>query len=228
MKTYSISASLLRVWEVRLGIYTTMAGGDLIAKVGVGRGTNFSAMGPGTAILVVACDLQEEAPIWWLRVKQAADRGASVMVLNPRPTKLDNHATYLYRYAYGTEAATVLAMINALSAKRPDLGEAAPSARDLSDIARAFADAENAVIIYGSEGLGLEGSQALAQACANLLIATNHIGRANNGLIAAWQDGNTQAPGIWVCVQCPICAWLSNLPARYMWLPLILWLTIQF
>jgi NADH-quinone oxidoreductase subunit G len=51
------------------------------------------------------------------------------------------------------------------------------------------------VILFGSEGTGLEGSQALAQACANLLVATNHTGRPNNGLIGVWQRANEQ--GAW-------------------------------
>ena len=103
-----------------------MAGGDLMAQVGVGQGTNFGEMGPETAILVVACDLEEEAPLWWLRVKQAAERGANLIVVNPRPTKLDRMPPNTLRYPYGAEAATVLAMVNALSAKRPDLPGAAP------------------------------------------------------------------------------------------------------
>ena len=55
-----------------------MAGGDLVSQLGVGKGTNLSDLGKGTVILVVASDLQEEAPIWWLRVKQAAERGATL------------------------------------------------------------------------------------------------------------------------------------------------------
>jgi len=41
----------------------------------------------------------------------------------------------------------------------------------------------------------LEGSAALAQACANLLLVTNHTGRANNGLIGVWPRANEQ--GAW-------------------------------
>ncbi len=51
------------------------------------------------------------------------------------------------------------------------------------------------IILFGSEGIGLEASQALAQACANLLVATNHTGRPNNGLIGVWQRANDQ--GAW-------------------------------
>ena len=41
----------------------------------------------------------------------------------------------------------------------------------------------------------MEASQALAQACANLLIVTNHVRKVNNGLIAVWPRANDQ--GAW-------------------------------
>jgi NADH-quinone oxidoreductase subunit G len=179
-------------------LYSNLAGGDLVSQVGVAPGTNFSDMGAGTVILVVASDLHEEAPVWWLRVKQAAERGASLMVLNPRPTKLDKYARHVVRYPYGSESAAVLAMVNLLSAKRPDLpdsGTALARSADLQVAAKAFAEADNAIILFGSEGTGLEASAALAQACANLLVTTNHAGRPNNGLIGVWQRVNDQ--GAW-------------------------------
>jgi NADH-quinone oxidoreductase subunit G len=154
-------------------LYTHMAGGDLVAQVGVVQGTNFTDMGKGTTILVVASDLQEEAPIWFLRVKQAAERGATLIVANGRPTKLERYASHVVRYAYGAEPATIQALATA----------------------EALTRAKNVVILYGSDGLGLEGSQALAQVCADLLVATHHVGRANNGLIAVWPRANDQ--GAW-------------------------------
>jgi NADH-quinone oxidoreductase subunit G len=179
-------------------LYSHMAGGDLVAQVGVGKGTNFSEMGAGTAILVVASDLLEEAPIWWLRVKQAAERGATLMVANSRPTKLERYSKYSIRYPYGAEAAAVLAMVNALSAKRPNLPESVQNllhSPGLQTAAKAFAQAENAVILFGSDCTGLEASQALVQACANLLITTGHVGKPNNGLIGVWSRANDQ--GAW-------------------------------
>jgi NADH-quinone oxidoreductase subunit G len=159
-------------------LYTDMGGGDLTALVGVGQGTNFSEMGKGDAILVVASDLHEEAPIWWLRVKQAADRGATLIVANPRETKLDKWASFVIRYAYGDQVKAV-----------QDLGKKGDK------IAEAFAKAENAVVLFGSEGLGLAGSSALAAACASLLKTTAHVGKPNNGLIGVWQRANDQ--GAW-------------------------------
>ncbi len=167
-------------------LYTYMGGGDLIEQVGVGQGTNFSDMGKGTAILVAASDLHEEAPLWWLRIKQAAERGATLIVVNPRATRLDAFASHVVRYDYGNEAQTIGAFM-------PDaLGDAPEAVRVAAE---AFKAAENGVILFGSEGLGLAGSTALAQACARLLQATQHTGKANNGLIGVWPNGNTQ--GAW-------------------------------
>ncbi len=179
-------------------LYTTMGGGDLTPTVGVGQGTNFSGMGEETAILVVGCDLQEEAPLWWLRVKQAADRGSKLIVLNPRATRLDKYAQHLIHYGYGEQTIAVLSMLNSLSKKHLDIqdeGGKFSKNTALQAAAEVFAQAENGIVIFGSEGTGWQDTQELAQACANLLIATNHTGRANNGLIGVWQRVNEQ--GAW-------------------------------
>jgi NADH-quinone oxidoreductase subunit G len=174
-----------------------MAGGDLVAQLGVKIGTNFSDLGPGSVILVVASDLEEEAPIWWLRVKQAAERGATLIVANPRPTKLERYASHVVRYPYGSESTSILAMMNAMSAKQnfPKAPKFHQGGEAVKAAAEAISGAENLIVLYGSEGIGLEASQALAQACANLLIVTNHTHKVNNGLIAVWSRANDQ--GAW-------------------------------
>ncbi len=179
-------------------LYSEMAGGDLVAQVGVGQGSNFSDLGPETTIFVVASDLEEEAPLYWLRVKQAAERGAKLIVANPRHTKTERLASHVLRYPYGGEAALLLALTNSLSTKRIDLPNEyreLERSQEIQAAARVFAEADNVLILYGSEGTGLQSSRHLAQACANLLIITGHIGKANNGLIAVWQRANSQ--GAW-------------------------------
>jgi NADH-quinone oxidoreductase subunit G len=163
--------------EGKAYLYSHMAGGELTSLVGVSEGTNFGSMGKETAIVVVASDLYEEAPIWYLRVKQAAARGATLIVMNPRATKLDRYASFVVRYAYGDEVKSV-----------QDLGKK-------SKISDAFLKAENAVILYGSEGLGVTGSAALASACARLLNDNGYVGKPNNGLIGVWGRANDQ--GAW-------------------------------
>jgi len=163
---------------------STMAGGDLTALLGVGVGTNLADLGKGSAVLLAATDLEEEAPIWWLRARQAALRGAVVITVNARATKADRIARHVVRIGVGEAPASL-----------EDLRDPAHAPAHLQDAARAFAEAENAIVFFGADGLGFEGTQALAQAAANLLIDTRHYGRANNGLIGVWPRANTQ--GAW-------------------------------
>jgi NADH-quinone oxidoreductase subunit G len=157
----------------KIGLYSHMAGGDLVAQFGLGKGSNLSDLGKGDTIVVVASDLEEEAPVWYLRVKAASERGAKLIVANPRPTKLDKYATEKIRHTYGEEAASVGQISNLPS----------------------ITEAENLIIFYGSEGLGIDGSAALANACAQIISKTGKVGKANNGLVAVWQKANEQ--GAW-------------------------------
>ena len=156
-------------------LYTYMAGGELTTAVGAAAGTNFSDMSAGTTILVVASDLYNEAPLWHLRIKQAARQGATLIVVNARETKLERYAKFVIRYSYGDESKTVRGLKD-----QPKIGEALTAA-------------ENLVILYGSDGLGLEGCSALASACAELV--QGRAGRPNNGLIGVWPHANDQ--GAW-------------------------------
>lgn len=194
--------------EPKLGVWpAAMTGGDLVAQVGVGSGTMLRAVGPETAILVIASDFEEEAPIWWLQVKQAADRGAAVVVANARPTKLDRYARATVRYRYG-EAVSVLngfaaqalkdksltgklseARVAGLSQLRTALKGVKPA---YEDAGRALLSAENLIIFAGGEGLSVAQHRELMQAAANLLILTGRAGRANSGLVAVWPGANMQ------------------------------------
>jgi NADH-quinone oxidoreductase subunit G len=169
--------SLAEHSEGKAYLYTHMGGGELTTLVGVGEGTNFGTMGAGTTIVVVASDLYEEAPIWYLRVKQAAARGANLIVMNARETKLDRFASFVVRYAYGDEVKAV-----------NDLGRK-------NKVGESFLKSENAVILYGSDGLGVTGSAAVASACAKVLHDNGFTGKPNNGLIGVWGRANDQ--GAW-------------------------------
>lgn len=185
----------------------TMTGIEAIAQAGVGVGTRIQDMGQDSAILVIASDFEEEAPVWWLQVKQAADRGAKVVVANARPTKLDRYAAATIRYAYG-EAVAVMNSFAARARSRNKIARSLLESRvdgyaELSealkgvnvpypDIADLLLDAENVVIFAGGEGLTLAQHGELMQAAANLLIITGHVGRPNNGLVGVWPGANVQ------------------------------------
>jgi len=75
----------------------------LVSTFGVSAGATATALGAGDVILVVASDLHQEAPLWWLRTRQAVvERGAKLIVLNARPTRLDEYAGDYALRAYQT------------------------------------------------------------------------------------------------------------------------------
>jgi|AMZC01.1.fsa_nt_AMZC01007038.1_7 NADH-quinone oxidoreductase subunit G len=209
------------LWELRklarlthsdcaLGVWPAlMTGWEQVTQVGVGVGTRLRDLGKGSGILVIASDLEEEAPIWWLQVKQAADRGAKVVVANGRPTKLDRYATTVLHYGYG-EAASVLNGFAAIARRNNAVDEAFVAARaegyaqleaalkgvrvpkPVAEAAETLLGVENLVIFVGGEGVTLAQHAELMQAAANLLILTGHVGRPNNGLIPVWPGANMQ------------------------------------
>ena len=75
-------------------LYTPIGGGEFTTAYGLTAGSNLGDLGKGSTVLVVASDIHDEAPVWYLRLKAAAQRGATVIVANARATKLDEFATY--------------------------------------------------------------------------------------------------------------------------------------
>lgn len=186
---------------------------DLIAQVGVGSGSNMLNMGKGSAILVIGADLDEEQPVMWLRVKQAAQkRGAALIVANPRPTKLDRYTKNILGYRYGAGDHVALGLVaalwelkeagedltvdsEALTTLRKDAGDyslakaaelSGVSAETLKSAAKTLAKAADAVILFGADV-----SEAGAQALANLALITKHVGKPDNGLVALLRHNNS-------------------------------------
>ncbi len=169
----------------RLGAWPpTHGSAEAVAEVGVGFGTNLGQLGKGDAVLVIACDLEEEVPIWRLRLKQAQDRGAYLVVANARNTRLEDLAVQGARNDKVVEGDSI----------RYGAGEAVAVMRDLKRQHKAIADrlgkAENLVIVAGAEGLSLASSRALAQAAGNFLIETGHAGTVNSGLLSPLPGAN--------------------------------------
>jgi NADH-quinone oxidoreductase subunit G len=153
-----------------------MAGGDIVAQAGIASGSNLKELGLGDALLVVASDLHEEAPVWWLRVKQA-----HIIQFNP-----------------GEAPSTVHKLLNAVK-----VNSGSSSSDVIHAAADTLIEANNLVIFYGAEGLTYDETDVVVRMLANLLLVrrgdgkkdTYHAGRVNNGLIAAWSRANTQ--GAW-------------------------------
>jgi NADH-quinone oxidoreductase subunit G len=161
--------------EGKISLYTDMGGGDWVTRVGISPGSDLSKLEKGSTILVFGSDLHEEAPIWWLRVKQAAERGVTLVNASARKTRLNQYATYNLTYAYGGEE-------NALR----ELFESS------SEAAKAICGATDLVVFMGSDGMGQAQTSAMAGLIAEGLVKTSHFGKPNNGLVPVWQSANDQ------------------------------------
>jgi len=188
---------------------------ELAYEVGVGIGTDLGRLGQGSVILNLGADLDEEAPVLYLRVRQMARKGGHLINAGGRWTKLDTVAQTQLRYRYGSATHLVLGMLatileeggenEAFAARLTGLDELKASLKDYSaaqvaavtslteeairEAAKVYAEAENGVILYGAEA-GHE--PALTAAIRNLALVTGHVGRANNGVTAILPHANSR------------------------------------
>ena len=165
-------------------LYTGMGGGEWVEQAGAAPGTDLGRLGKGDAVLVIATDLHEEAPIWWLRLKQAAERGAVLVVANARPTRLEEHARAVLRFRYGETLRIAQALAGGLAA-----GEEADKT---AEIAGLLSSASNLLVFFGSDGLTPSQSEKLADICGRWLEASGRVGRPQNGLVPVWAHADTQ------------------------------------
>ena len=187
---------------------------NLNAEIGLPAGSDVSKLGKGSAIFVIGTDVEEEAPIAFVRLKQGKESGAALIVANGRPTKLDRFATMGLRYRYGAEGQLLAGLLHvivaenlgntdfvaartsgfdalkeAVSAHDPDTVAARTglSADAIRGAARAIATAKDAVFVYGRELP--DDAKPLLRA---LVLLSGHAGRPNNGVLPILAHNNSQ------------------------------------
>ncbi len=205
--------SLMRdvIGTPHIDAYPNAPGVDLVARYGIGADSDWRRLDQNAVILVIAGDVEEQAPIWFLQIKAAAQRGAKLIVVNGRATKLDRYASHRLRIRYGSAPHLLLGLtklmlrddidVPGLDEFRKNLASFTPASterltginiKNLIFTAKTLFHAQDLIIVFGREGLNDYGASALAQAGAHLLLATGHVGRANNGLLPLWPHNNTQ------------------------------------
>jgi len=200
----------------RVGLSATIED-ETVHTVGVGCGTDLGRVGKGTTILVIGSDLDQEAPILYLRVAGAAvKRGAHLVNAGGRKTKLDAQAKSSLHYRYGTATHLALGLLASVieqglvdeeSVKAHTTGFAelkkavqnySPanvsqttglSVDQIKATAKAFAEAENGIILFGLEA---GNDPALRAALEALALVTGHAGKPNNGLVAVLPHANSR------------------------------------
>jgi NADH-quinone oxidoreductase subunit G len=207
--------------DYRVGLSATSED-DLANEVGVAAGTDLGRVGRDTAILMLGSNLDQEAPVLYLRIAGAARHGATVINAGGRQTKLDRRATHALRFRYGEAPHLVLAMLHVvLNGRNADgralTGNEIVPARvtgldelrahieswtpervaEITGIAAGDIVAAAQAFASARNGIILYGAEAgnhpaLRRAIANLAIVTGFVGRPNNGVIAVLPHANSR------------------------------------
>jgi NADH-quinone oxidoreductase subunit G len=205
----------------RVGLSATIED-DTVYMVGVGTGTDLGRVGRDTAILVVGSDLDEEAPILYLRVAGAARHGATLINAGGRLTKLDKRSTHVLRYRYGTATHLLLGMLHVILNGKSSQGRGLTGNEIVPDRVSGLEELRLKVSDWTPEwvaeitgipadeiraaarafgeaknGIILYGPEAgngpaLRHAVTNLASATGFVGRPNNGVIAVLPHANSR------------------------------------
>ncbi len=145
------------------------------------------------AIVVAGCDLTEEYPIIWLRVKKAVDRGARLIIANPWQLEIARWATHSLTHRAGTERV----LLDAL-AGRATADDAAAATGVPADLLRAaqqaLAGAARPLVLVGRGALERPGA---ADVLAALDAMRSSLPALQSGLLAGrGNSGGAQALGL--------------------------------
>lgn len=170
------------------------------------------------AILVVGIDPLEETPALGWKIKAAARRyDSNVIVANARGTSLDRFARTRLRIRPYSESELALGMMKVILDRdlwdtkfirgqtthflpmknlldkiplRAIVRRTGVSEDDIVEAAQIFAEAQNAAIIFGGDVILQETGLQCAMNLANLALLTGNMGRPNAGLYPIFEKGN--------------------------------------
>jgi len=197
------------------------------SRIGLGSSLGFSGttnylsdLEQSELILVIGTDLSSAAPAVGYAIKRAVkQRGAKLLFIDPRQTKLSLFAHLWLRPEVGTDVALIngLAKViideglldEAFVARRTDnfeafdesLKEYTPeyvekitgvTGQEIRAAARLYAEASRAAIVYGTGITQHTGGTDGVEALANLALLTGNIGRKGGGMYALQRENNGQ------------------------------------
>ncbi len=192
----------------------------LMETIGSGAVTNlFGDVLLAEAAIVIGSNAPENHPVAATFIKQAAKQGTTLIVIDPRRTELHRRARYSIQFKPGTDVALLNAMIHVIIAEgledkpfiaartegyerlratvapyTPELAEKITGvpADQIRAIARAYGQAERAIIFWGmgisQHTTGTDNARCLI----NLALLTGNIGRPGTGLHPLRGQNNVQ------------------------------------
>lgn len=179
----------------------------------------FTAADDSDCIIVIGCRPEQNHPVAATYIKQAAKRGAALIVMDPRKQGLMRHATHSVVFEPGRDVAMINAMLHVIideklydeqyiqanvdgfEALREKVKDFSPEAMEpicgvkaemLRDIARTYANAERSIIFWG---MGVSQHVHGTDNCRTLIalaLITGHVGRPGTGLHPLRGQNNVQ------------------------------------
>lgn len=189
---------------------------------GVGSGAvsaPFTAADDSDCIIVIGARPEQNHPVAATYLKQAAKRGAKLIVMDPRQQELMRHATHPVVFKPGRDVAMLNAMLHVImeeglydeqyiqahvdgfEALREKVKDFSPEAMQevcgvdaeyLRELARVYAGAERAIIFWGMGVSQHVHGTDNARCLIALALTTGHVGREGTGLHPLRGQNNVQ------------------------------------
>ena len=178
-------------------------------------------------VLVVGSDMTSDHPVAGLQVKEAVERGATLVLIDPRETELSLLATIWLRPQPSTEVALLAGITRHIiyegllnsefvsqhceglddlkrSLESFSLGEVEKitgiAVSSIIEAAKAYATQDPASIFYTTGSLSPESGSEVAKALANLAMITGNLGKPSSGVNPLRADSNSQGATDMGCV----------------------------
>lgn len=202
-------------------LYNSATQIGLGSSIGFHGTTNYlGALEQSEVIMVIGADPTSSAPIVGYAIKRAVKyKGAKLILIDPRQTRLSSFAHLWLRPKVGTDVALLNslakviideglldeefitrrtdnfeALTKGLEKYSPEYAEAitGASSEEIRAAARLYAAASQAAIVYGTGITQYTGGTDSVRALANLAILTGNIGRRGSGIYALQRENNGQ------------------------------------
>jgi formate dehydrogenase major subunit len=192
----------------------------LMETIGSGAVTApFTAVKDSDVIIVIGANPIENHPVAATYFKQAAERGATLIVMDPRGQALKRHATHMLQFKNGTDVALLNAMMNVIVSEglfdrqyiqahtdgfqklKSHLARFTPEAMApvcgiapdiIRSVARSYATAQAAIIFWGMGVSQHAHGTDNARCLISLALMCGQTGRAGTGLHPLRGQNNVQ------------------------------------
>ncbi|MDQ7844325.1 MAG: NADH-quinone oxidoreductase subunit NuoG [Armatimonadota bacterium] len=129
-----------------------------------GLTTPISGIADADVVLLVGCDLTEEYPVLWLRLKQALDRGTAVVAVTSKALEVERHLAHHLLHRHGEGSAVLAALRHALDGDRDGASAGGVEPDRITAAATALRGARRPLVMIGRAALeAVDGPEALAE-----------------------------------------------------------------